>query len=161
MMNTKQLLASPLWIIPLPLLIGMFLGQMGKLDPWYQTLRKPFLQPPKIVFPIAWTILYLLIGASYYRVLIKAKLSSYAHPLIYAMVGHLLINYSYTPAFFRYKQILLSAIICLATLITAVYLYWTFQKYDTSGWASWLLVPYLGWLTFANYLAWSIVWLNR
>ena len=157
----QSLFASLLWVIPLPLLFGMFSGQTGKPDRWYQTLRKPFLQPPKLVSPIAWTILYLLIGLSYYRVLVQSGISAFSHPLVVAMIAHLLINYSYTPAFFRYRQLLGSAMICLATFLTALYLYRVFWKYDTSGWASWLLIPYLCWLLFANYLAWSIVWLNK
>ncbi len=150
---------SLLWTIPLPLIFGFLSGKIWKLDQWYDKLKKPALNPPKIVFPIAWTILYLLIGLSYYVIFLR--LNTFHHPLVYLMIAHLFINYSYTPAFFYYKQILLSAIICLLTWITAVYLYIVFWDYDKTGLASYLLIPYIMWLLFANYLAWTIYWLSK
>jgi benzodiazapine receptor len=144
--------------VPLPLLFGSLSGKWGKPDKQYDNLKRPPLNPPKFVFPIAWTILYLLIGASYY--LVFRRLNSLNNPLFYAMIGHLMINYSYSPVFFYYRQLFWSAVICSLTLITAVYLYIAFWKYDKSGGASYLLIPYISWLLFANYLAWTIYWIN-
>ena len=76
------------------------------------------------------------------------------------MIIHLIINYSYTPLLFYFRQIFISAIICLITLILAIVLFKEFWKIDKSGIASYLLIPYIIWLIFANYLAWSLYYLN-
>ena len=146
-------------IIILPLIFGFLFGQLGKPDEWYNKLRKTRLNPPKIIFPIAWTILYLLIGISYYLIINKLNLKK-ENGLMILMIVHLIINYSYTPLLFYFRQIFISAIICLITLILAIVLFKEFWKIDKSGIASYLLIPYIIWLIFANYLAWSLYYLN-
>ena len=59
-----------IWII-IPLFFGFLSGSIGKPDEWYEKLQKPSLNPPRIVFPIAWTILYILLGFAYYYGLYK------------------------------------------------------------------------------------------
>ena len=55
-----------IFYIFLPIILGSVVGFLisGYMD--YETLIKPFLAPPKILFPIAWSIIYLLMGISYY-----------------------------------------------------------------------------------------------
>ena len=53
----------------LPLIIGGIVGIITSNAINYNNLVKLTLSPPAIVFPIAWTIIYLLIGISYARVL--------------------------------------------------------------------------------------------
>lgn len=146
-------------IIFLPLLFGFIIGQIGKPGEWYNKLKKARLNPPTIVFPIAWTILYILIGISYYLILGKLNLKK-ENGILILMIIHLIINYSYTPLLFYFKQKLISAIICLTTLFIAIILFKEFFKIDKSGLSSYLLIPYIIWLIFANYLAWSIYYLN-
>ena len=133
-------------IIFLPLFIGFLIGYFTKPDEWFKTLKKPELNPPSYVFSIAWGILYLLIGISFIYWLI---------PLL-----HLVINFSFTPMMFIYKLLLESAIITLLALITLIIvmiLFYNYKKYISV----YLLIPYLLWLIFANYLAWSIYYLNK
>jgi tryptophan-rich sensory protein len=60
--------------IPIPLLLGSLIGNIGRPDKWYNNkLKKPELNPPNYIFPIVWTILYLMIGISYYLALSKTK----------------------------------------------------------------------------------------
>jgi benzodiazapine receptor len=129
-----------------------------KSNNYYEKLNKPYLNPPKIVFSIIWPILYLLIGISYYLIIIKFE--SYYNSLFIIMIIHLLINYSFTFIFFYFKQKLLSAIICLITLVLAIYLFFIFFNYDKVGTSSYLLLPYIIWLIFANYLSWTIYFIN-
>jgi benzodiazapine receptor len=144
--------------IILPFFFGFLIGQIIKPNKWYENLNKPYLNPPKILFPIVWTILYLLIGISYYLIIIKFE--SYYNFLFIIMIIHLLINYSFTILFFYLKLKLLSAIICFITLVLAIYLYFIFFNYDNIGTASYLLIPYIIWLIFANYLSWTIYFIN-
>ena len=142
-------------IIFLPLFIGFLIGYFTKPDEWFKTLKKPELNPPSYVFSIAWGILYLLIGISYYLALKNKSFIYWLIPLL-----HLVINFSFTPMMFIYKLLLESAIITLLALITLIIvmiLFYNYKKYISV----YLLIPYLLWLIFANYLAWSIYYLNK
>jgi len=142
-------------IIILPLLIGFMIGFFTKPDKWFKSLKKPELNPPSYVFSIAWFILYILIGVSYYLAL---KNKSYVYWIIPLL--HLIINFSYTPMMFTYKLLFESAFIVLLTLITLIIvmiLFYNYKKYISV----YLLIPYLLWLIFANYLAWSFYHLNK
>ena len=139
----------------LPLFIGFLIGYFTKPYEWFKTLKKPELNPPSYVFSIAWGILYLLIGISYYLALKNKSFIYWLIPLL-----HLVINFSFTPMMFIYKLLLESAIITLLALITLIIvmiLFYNYKKYISV----YLLIPYLLWLIFANYLAWSIYYLNK
>lgn len=142
-------------IIILPLIIGFAIGYLTKPDNWFKTLKKPLLNPPSYIFSIAWSILYLLIGISYYLALKDKSIGYWIIPII-----HLYINYSFTPMMFIYKRLFESAFIVLLTLITLIIvmiLFYSYKKYISV----YLLIPYLLWLLFANYLAWSVYILNK
>lgn len=143
-----------LWII-IPLLLGFLIGSIGKPDEWYEKLRKPQFNPPRIVFPIAWTILYILIGISYYYGLYKQEFKYWILPIV-----HLIFNFAYSPVFFYYKQKLGAAILTTFIFILAVMTLIQFSKTDKTLISVYLLIPYLLWLVFANYLAWSVYYLN-
>ena len=143
-----------LWIV-IPLLLGFLIGSIGKPDEWYEKLKKPLLNPPRLVFPIAWTILYILIGISYYYGLYKQEFKYWILPII-----HLIFNFAYSPVFFYYKQKLGAAILTTLIFILAVMTLIQFSKTDKTLISVYLLIPYLLWLVFANYLAWSIYYLN-
>jgi len=66
----------------------------------------------------------------------------------------------YTPVMFRFHGILESAVVVLLTLMTLIgvmALFYSYKKYISV----YLLIPYLLWLIFANYLAWSVYDLNK
>jgi tryptophan-rich sensory protein len=144
-----------LWLfIPI---IGWFIsGRIGKPDEWYNNLNKPKYNPPKIIFPIAWTILYILMGISYYYGLYKMPFNYNIIPII-----HLLLNFSYTPMFFYFKQKLGSAILTILIFIFGLLTIIQFGLMDKTLISVYLMIPYLIWLIFANYLSWSIYKLNN
>lgn len=144
-----------IWII-IPLFFGFLSGSIGKPDEWYEKLQKPSLNPPRIVFPIAWTILYILLGFAYYYGLYKKDLKFYIIPII-----HLLLNFSYSPMFFYFKQILGSAILTLFVLFFAILTMIQFGITNKNLIPVYLFIPYILWLIFANYLSWSIYKLNK
>ena len=142
-------------IIFIPLIIGFLIGYFAKPDISYKKLKKPEYNPPNYIFPITWSILYILIGISYYLAL-KDKLFEYwLIPII-----HLILNFSYSPMMFIYKKLFESAIITSLILITAIITLILFYKYKKI-FSVVLLIPYILWLCFANYLAWSIYLLNK
>ena len=152
--NISDYLDFNLLIIILPLIIGFIVGQLSKPGPWYFKLNKPELTPPSYVFGIAWSILYILIGISYYLALKDKSIEYWIIPLL-----HLLLNYLYTPLIFMYKRLLESAILTTLILITAIIVMILFYSYGNII-SFYLLIPYIIWLSFANYLAWSVYLLN-
>ena len=141
-------------ILILPLLLGFIIGFFYKPSNYYKNLKKPYI-PSGIVFSIVWFILYILIGISYY-IALKNK------PLIYWIlpIVHLILNLIYTPLLFGYNELLLSSFVILLTLISAIMLMILFYNYDKSHISYKLLIPYIIWLIYANYLSWSVYSLN-
>jgi len=146
------------WIIIfVPMILGFISGKIGKVDEWYmKKLKKPPLNPPNFIFPIVWSILYLLMGISYYYGLYDKSYIYWTIPII-----HLILNFSYSPIFFYFKKILAAAIITTLILITALMVMYQFYYYSGYKIAAYLLIPYIFWLLFANYLAWSIYFINK
>ena len=143
--------------IPIPLLLGSLIGNIGRPDKWYNNkLKKPDLNPPNYIFPIVWTILYLMIGISYFLALSKTKdIKNWILPIL-----HLLLNFSYSPMFFYFRELLLSSILTTLILITGLMIIYQFSILDKSLISTYLLIPYIIWLCFANYLSWSIYLIN-
>ncbi len=137
------------------LLSGFLSGDIGAV---YQTLNQPPLAPPGIVFPIAWGILYALMGiAAGLIYLNRGDERAREEALIYYGV-QLAVNFSWSIVFFRFQAFWLGVVIILV-LDLLVYLTWRhFSRISRA--ASWLLVPYLLWLLYATYLAIGIFFLN-
>lgn len=151
-MNTKNrnYLILIVWIVAL-IVIGVAIGSLTRpeIGTWYSHLNRSQLTPPNYLFPVAWTILYGIIGACgwlIWRIYSIPKLNIIK--ILY--LTQLILNWSWTPLFFYYHltglalvvlvamDILVLALICLAR-----------QKMKT---ISLLLVPYLLWILFASYL---------
>lgn len=148
--------------ILLPLIIGTLIGRLNNYNKEeYNKLKKPNFQPPSYVFGIVWPILYLLIGISYYYVLKDKNYIYYVIPLI-----GLGFNFSYTPIFFgskKYdsKKIYLSFIIVILTLIFGILTLIEFYYIEKNKYYSYLLIPYILWLSFASILSYKIYDLNK
>ena len=143
-------------IIILPVIIGFLIGYFTKPDKWYEKLNKSTLTPPGYVFGIAWFILYLLIGTAYFIALKDKPFECWVFPII-----HLLINFSYSIVLFRLHEIFLSYLIVLITLLTAIALTYKFYYYDKTKIAYKLMIPYLLWLLFANFLGFYVYYYNN
>lgn len=115
-------------------------------------LVKPALFPPKILFPIVWSILYLLMTVSLY---ITTKNSDKLYK-IYAI--QLVLNALWSPIFFGFKLYLLAAIILISLIILVIVM--IYQMFAEDKLAGYLQFPYLIWLLFALYLNLSIYFLN-
>lgn len=146
----KEKLKSILIII-FPLVGGIIVSLLTNTNS-YKAMEKPFLSPPAIVFPIAWTILYLLMGISLYIVLKDNK------EMIKPFLIQLFINYLWPFIFFSLKKYILSAIVLL--LLIACVIDMIINFYNTKKIAGILQFPYFIWLLFALYLNIGVAILN-
>lgn len=115
------------------------------------TLVKPALYPPNILFPIAWSILFILMGTSAY-------LSSNDEEARKAYFTQLIVNALWTPLFFGLNLYLLSFLWIILLIILVIKMMITFSKENKLS--AYLNIPYLLWLLFAAYLNLGIVILN-
>ena len=125
--------------------------------PFYEQLAKPPLTPPSAVFPIVWSILYLLMGIGAARVW---KAHAPRRGTAIAVFGVQLVMNALWSVWFFALQALLFAFVWLIALILAIALMIrVFSGIDRP--AAWMQVPYLLWCCFAAYLNFGIWILNR
>ena len=146
--------------VPFILLLGFASGRLapsGDDNPWFVQLVKPEIMPPGVAFPIAWSIIYVLMGLALAMV-INARGSRVRGPALIVFAVQMVINLAWTPVFFGMHQVS-TALIMIAALVVLVVLtivlFWRVRK----G-AAILLVPYLAWLCFAFVLLYQINELN-
>jgi benzodiazapine receptor len=137
-------------IIFLTLLINFL--SMNKIDNWYKNLNKSSLTPPGYIFSIVWPILYILMSISLW--LVWKKEQKITFPIILYFI-QLILNFIWSPIFFKYHLINISLYIILLLWIVILIIICLFYKIDKL--ASILLIPYIIWLTFAIYLNFYIV----
>lgn len=128
---------------------------------WYKSLNQSSLTPPSWVFPIAWSILYILIIASGVVFLstpsttIRAAVRS---PGFFYYCAAWVLNLSWSPLFFTLQRPDLSFVVILGMLTFIALNIRAF--YPVSRLSAYLLVPYLAWVSFATYLNGYIVFMN-
>lgn len=142
--------------ILIPLAVGsmsaLFSGNMSS----YSILDKPAFSPPGFIFPIVWTILYILMGISSYIVYSSNSPNKPKALLIYGI--QLFFNFCWSIIFFG-LDLYLFAFIWLIALIFIIIIMIR-QFYIVSPLAAYLQIPYLIWCIFAAYLNFSIFILN-
>lgn len=142
--------------ILIPVLIGGIAGLIISSAIDYNSLQKPFLAPPSIVFPIVWTILYILMGISY-GILKSKSLTNKKIDLIYYI--QLAVNAAWSIIFFLLKWRLFAFIWILLLDILVILMIIKFYKKDKI--AGLLQIPYILWTLFASYLNLAIYILNK
>ena len=156
--GAKNHLSLIIWIVAL-IAIGGVVGSFTKpeISTWYSALNRSTLTPPNYVFPVAWTILYGIIGACgwlIWRPQAFTKLS--VIKTLY--VTQLILNWSWTPLFFHYHLTGLSLVVLVAMDILVCILIWLACRKIKA--VSLLMIPYLSWILFATYLNFYIWWYN-
>ena len=149
-MQNKNYLSLIIWIVAL-ITIGGVIGSLTKseISTWYSALNRSTLTPPNYVFPVAWTILYGIIGACGW--LIWHKSSSPKLIIIKTLyVAQLILNWIWTPLFFHYHLTGLSLLVLGLMDILVVTLIWLACRKIKA--VSLLMIPYLSWILFATYL---------
>lgn len=124
---------------------------------WYIDIIKPVFNPPNYVFAPVWTVLYFLMGVSFYLILQGPK-SVEKSKAIRLFLMQLTLNFAWSFLFFKFHLIGIAFIEII--LIWLAVLAMILQFYKVNRLAAKLQVPYLLWLSFATVLNASIWWLN-
>ena len=147
--------------VPLVLALGFLSGMVAGSGPgnaWFDSLIKPAINPPPIVFPIVWSSLYILIGLALAMVLSASGAAGRGAAVIVFAV-QMALNLAWSPVFFAGHQLtgglIVIGLMVLAIIATIV----LFARVRTT--AAWLLAPYLAWVVFAGVLNWQFLELNR
>ena len=151
MENRKSFIQS----IAIPILIGLVVGFIIMPFMDYQTLIKPPFAPPGFLFPIIWTILYGLMGVSYWILQQRGRLDEKAKRIYWIQLG---INVLWPIAFFVLRWRLFAFLWILLLLLAIIQMIRIFAKRDSL--AAKLQIPYLIWTIFATYLNLGFYLLN-
>ena len=130
--------------------VGLFSGLLSRsgAQVYAQTVIKPPLSPPGWIFPVVWTVLYILMGVAAGLVVKSGDVDSRsALAFYYLQLG---LNVLWPLVFFRWEWLSVAAV-WLLLLTAAVYATWRRFR-EINPVAGWLLVPYLLWCLFALYL---------
>lgn len=122
----------------------------------YAMLNKPPLSPPAIVFPIVWTILFILMGISAYLIFVSNSSNKKSALTVYAV--QLIVNFFWPILFFGQHAYLFSFFWLLLLWVLVIVM--IVQFYRIKPLAAYLQIPYLLWVTFAGYLNIMIYFLN-
>ena len=139
-----------------PLILGALVGFIISSSMDYSDLSKPFLSPPGFIFPIVWSILYILMGISY-GLLVKKDLNTSEVQNIYYL--QLLVNLIWPILFFTFNLRLFSFLWIL--LLDFLIIIMIIQFYKKNKISAILQLPYLFWSLFASYLNLGIYILNK
>ena len=135
--------------ILIPVIMGGIVGLIISPFMNYNNLNKPPLSPPGIVFPIVWTILYIIMGYSFYKQNEQNKTIYYTQ---------LIVNGLWSIIFFVFKWYLLATIWIILLIILVIIMIKNFYKENKlSGLIN---ILYLLWLLFALYLSFGVYLLN-
>ena len=145
---------SNVFYLFLPIFLGSIVGLI--ISPYidYDLLIKPLLSPPGFIFPIIWSIIYLLLGISYF--LYKRKENNYEIDKVY-YIG-LFVNLLWSILFFILKWRLFTIFWTIILLILTIKLFILYLKNNEIS--AYLNIPYLLWLVFATYLTIGVYLLN-
>jgi len=146
--------------IAIPLLTGFLSGFFTAtgVRGWYKTITLPSWNPPNWVFGPVWTLLYVLMGISFYLVWRSDSGPPLKRTAILLFAVQLVLNFFWSVIFFgrhqigwAFAEILLLWMVIIATIFS-------FSKISHA--AAWLLVPYISWVSFAAILNFTIWKLN-
>lgn len=126
----------------------------------YGQIEKPALAPPGILFPIVWSILYVLMGISAAMIYTNRTASSDEKKIaLKTYAFQLIVNFFWTLIFFNLRSYLFAFFWLI--LLWVLILIMIVQFVRIKPLAGWLQIPYLLWVTFAGYLNFMIYLLNR
>lgn len=137
-------------LIFIPILLAGLVSMMVDFG-IYKDLNLPSLAPPAVLFPIMWSILYILMGISLYL----NRDNKYNMMVFWIQLA---INYLWVFMFFGFEMFLGSFIVIILLAILILYTILEFYKHNKAS--AYMLIPYLLWTMFASYLNWQIFVLN-
>ena len=150
--SRMSLVRLALFVIPTIMFLGFLSGTMSGStadNTWYQTLLKPEIQPPGWIFGVIWPTLYLMLGLAFAMVL-HARGVRRRNMAIGLFLSQFVINLTWSPIFFGAHQVTAAFFVIIAMLGLAIATTVAFARVRKA--AAWLMVPYLGWISFAAIL---------
>ena len=146
------------------LVITFLAGGIGSLatspniDEWYATLTLPELAPPNWVFGPVWTVLYIMIAVAAWLVWRKGRSTAYVQPSMWVFIVQLVLNSLWSILFFGLESPILGLVSISILWVSIVAMVGLFGRVSKT--ASFILLPYLAWVSFAGYLNYEIWLLN-
>ncbi len=156
----KKQTKTLLFCLGLPLAVGglsAILTRDGMQQ--FEQLNKPPLSPPGWLFPVVWTVLYLLMGLASFWVYTRGRGSRDARRALFLYGLQLFFNFFWSIWFFGQSMYLFAFFWLVALWVLIGLTALAFSRIRPA--AGWLLVPYLIWVSFAGYLNLSIYFLNK
>ena len=150
--NKSGLIIAVLIPLAVGTLSSLFSGNMSL----YATVNKPALSPPAFIFPIVWTILYILMGISSYIIYESGKPNRKNALAIYTL--QLCFNFFWSIIFFRFSQYFISFLWLIGMILLISIMIYKFCQINR--FSAYLQIPYLIWCLFAAYLNFMIYRLN-
>lgn len=153
------------WTLIGAILLCEFIGILGSfvtypsISTWYATLSKPFFSPPNWVFGPVWTTLYAMMGISLFLVWEKGLKKRKIREALILFFIQLGLNFLWSFVFFGLQSLIISVVVIVLlwiSIVLTIYRFWTISKLS-----SYLLIPYILWVSFASLLNVSIFLLNK
>jgi len=147
-------------LVPLILLLGFASGRAvpaGNESRWYVALAKPELTPPGWIFPVAWSVIYVLMGFAL-AMIVNARGARGRWPAVVLFAIGFALALVWMPLFFGAHKVGAALIVLAGMLLLGVATTVAFGRIRSA--AAWLMVPYLVWVSFAGVLTWQIGQLN-
>lgn len=149
------IVGASLWAFALGT-IGAWVTDLG---PWYFGLRKPAWQPPDFLFGPAWTVIFILAAMAGYRAWVAARDPGDKTVIATLFAINAAANVAWSWLFFRTQRpdwALYEVVLLWLSILVPIIVLARFSKA-----ASWLMVPYLLWVSFAAFLNFTVVQLNQ
>ena len=148
-------------VVIICLAVGYLSGMVTRasITTWYPTLVKPSFNPPNWIFAPVWTSLYVMMGVAaglIWNQITTQKLAVTKALQIFAI--QLVLNALWSYLFFGLHNLMLATIEVVLLWLMIFETYSQFAKINKT--ASYLMLPYLAWVSFASVLTASIWWLN-
>ena len=149
-------------VVIICLAVGYLSGMVTRasITTWYPTLVKPSFNPPNWIFAPVWTSLYVMMGVAaglIWNQITTQKAAVTKALQIFAI--QLVLNALWSYLFFGLHNLMLATIEVVLLWLMIFETYSQFAKINKT--ASYLMLPYLAWVSFASVLTASIWWLNR
>lgn len=129
-----------------------------EIPTWYASLAKPAWTPPRWMFAPVWSLLYVLMAVSLWRLWDRTVPSPARREALIFFFIQLALNAAWSPVFFLLHDTLIALGIIIALVVSILGTIVTSGRVDRG--AAWLLMPYLGWVAYATTLNAGIVAMN-
>jgi len=129
----------------------------SEIGTWYATLQKPSFNPPNYLFGPVWTVLYLVMGGSFYLILVAPKNALRRNALV-IFGTQLFLNFWWSIIFFAMHAVSIALIDIALLWVMIVWMIVLFRRVKPI--AGYLQIPYLLWVSFATVLNAAILMLN-